>query len=260
MASPQIANTPIPVSAKMLSTITQSCQRGSRTAAPYHRLAAVADEWRAFAARPSQEKMRPMQLRFTRWGIALMALAVATLAAPGAIAKRARPKPYVFELFKVELKPGIPDKVKTQVEKQAIASIDEHAELSSKLGRSVPDPDKDPRGYEKAVNSQGQRAFKVNIEVTSYKSEVEQTSADSPRRLVVSISLRMFGETIPQRVMAFTGDGAATVKVDIGKTLRPRDSEYANDEAIKLAVADAITTSIKKLKEAAKKKKNRKKS
>lgn len=196
-----------------------------------------------------------MQLRFTRWGIALMAFAAATLAASGAIAK---PKPYVFQLFKVELKAGIPAPVKAQVEKQAIASIDEHAELMSKFDRAIPDPDRDPKGYQKALK--GQAAFKVNIEVTSYKSEVEQTAPDAPRRLVVSISLRMFGETIPQRVMAFTGDGAATIKVDVGKTVRPRDTEYANDEAIKLAVEEAITTSIRKLKEAAKKKKkNRKK-
>src|SRR5262245_36571447 len=99
--------------------------------------------------------MRPMQLRFTRWGIALVAFAVAALTSTAAIAK---PKPYVFQLFKVELKPGIPAEVKTQVEKQAIAAIDEHAELMSKFDRAVPDPDKDPRGYEKALK--GQRAFK----------------------------------------------------------------------------------------------------
>jgi hypothetical protein len=72
----------------------------------------------------------------------------------------------------------------------------------------------------------------------------------------------MFGETYPKRVMAFTGDGSATVKIDIGKKLRKRDTDYANEEAMKLAVADAIAASIAKLKappEKTKKKKRRKK-
>jgi hypothetical protein len=183
------------------------------------------------------------------WPVALAAWLAVLAVGRDAHGQRVRHKPYMFELFKVELKEGVPARVHAPVEKRLLEAIDEHAELVSKLDPDAPDSEKEPAAFEKYLARRKQKAFKVNLEVTSYKQEVEQSAPDAPKRLVVSIALRLFGETIPQRVMAFTGDGAATVKVDIGKTLRPRDTQYANDEAIKLAVADAITTSIKRLKE-----------
>ena len=67
--------------------------------------------------------------------------------------------------------------------------------------------------------------------------------------LRLSSRLRTFGETIPDRIMAFSGSGSAQVKVDIGKKLRPADTEYANREAATLAIAEALERSIKKLQE-----------
>jgi hypothetical protein len=202
-----------------------------------------------------------------RWALAgLLALAPLLIAPRAAVAdsklKRGA-KPYVFELFKVELVPDIPVKLRAPVEKRVLEAIDQHAQLVSKLDADAPDPEKDPAKFESYLARRGQKAFKVNLEVTSYSHKIEPASADSPRRLSVSIAVRMFGETLPQRVMAFTGDGASTMKIDIGAKLRPRDSEYANDEAIKAAVADAIAMSVQKLKEGpttAKKKKKRRKS
>jgi hypothetical protein len=43
------------------------------------------------------------------------------------------------------------------------------------------------------------------------------------KRLVVRLGLRTFGETFPERVMGFAAEGSATIKVDVGKKLRPAD-------------------------------------
>lgn len=194
--------------------------------------------------------MAAMQNRASasRWAISsLVALAAIALASPALAKGKKKPdKPYVFELTRIELKKGVPQHVHKAIEKQIAAAIDAHEQLIATLDDDAPDPDKEPKKYEAYLKRRNQRAFKVNVEVTSYTHEVEQD--ERVRRLTVSIALRMFGETIPQRVMAFSGDGSATVKIDIGKKLRKRDTEYANEEAMKLAVEEALATSIKKLK------------
>ena len=59
--------------------------------------------------------------------------------------------------------------------------------------------------------------------------------------------MTLFGETIPQRVMAFTGEGAATVRLELGPKLRDADRRYAWEEAAAEAMAKAIPAAIAKL-------------
>lgn len=211
--------------------------------------------------RPSKAgNMAAMQNRapVSRWAIpALVALCAIALGGPADAKNRKKKtgKPYIFKLTKIELKKGVPGHVEAQVRKQVDDAIEKHEQLVAKLGDGAPDAETSPKKFERYIKRRRQRAFKVNVEVTDYSHEVEED--EGIRRLRVSVTIRMFGETYPKRVMAFSGDGAATIKIDIGKELRKRDTDYANEEAIKLAVADAIAISIKKLK-APKKKKRRK--
>jgi len=200
----------------------------------------------------------PMQNRLSlpRWAIpALIAVCCVVFASPAYGKGKNRGKPYIFKVTNLELKSGVPARLEAEVRKQIGVAIDDHDQLLSAIEEGAPDPEKEPEKFKKYLERRKQKAYKVNVEITSYSHEVEQV--DRTRRLIVSVSMRMFGETIPQRVMAFTGDGAATIKIDIGKKLRKADSRYANEEAIKLAVADAISTSIVKLKAGPKKSKKK---
>ena len=90
--------------------------------------------------------------------------------------------------------------------------------------------------------------YRVAVEITEASLEVEQVD-DRPntQRLVVKVALRMLGETLPKRTIAFTGEGRATIKQDVGKKISARDREFAWDGAAELAVADAIKSSMAKL-------------
>ena len=85
------------------------------------------------------------------------------------------------------------------------------------------------------------------------RGDVEPSDKPNTSRLDMHIGLHMLGETIPEHTMGFTGDGEATVKVEVSKNVRDRDRAYAWAQAADLAVADAIKTSIEQL-EAPKKK------
>ena len=66
-------------------------------------------------------------------------------------------------------------------------------------------------------------------------------------RIVVRIGIHMLGESIPARTWGFTGDGSATIKVEVGKKIRDADYEYAWSQAAEAAVADAMVTVFKQL-------------
>jgi hypothetical protein len=191
-------------------------------------------------------------------GIALVCLAL--LVAVPAAARAAPKETYIFELTRVDLAKGVPADVARQVSARLAKAIDAHAELDAALPAGAPNPDAAPEPFKGYMKKHHQRAFKVNVEVTEYASEVEPATkgAKGDQLLTVRVALKLFGETIPDRVMAFTGDGAAAVKVEIGKTLRPADQDYANDQALELAIADALKTSITRLREPPPSQKNKK--
>lgn len=198
----------------------------------------------------------------------LVAAAAAVLLAAPATAnadKKTRPK-YYYKVFKVTLKDGLPPALQAQVAEQLDERIAANPQLADSL-EGAPDPEAEPKKFERWLARKKMRAFKVNIEVLSYKHELEPMPAPRKgKRLTVAIDLRAFGETIPGRVMAFTGEGSATIMIEVGRKLRPRDSKVGNHDAIEMALDKALAESIHKLetaeaeaKKAAKKKRRRKK-
>lgn len=208
---------------------------------------------------PSKPGKMPCMNRGSARRIALWAalgLAAAALSPAAAEARGKRKnQTYIFSLYKVEMVEGVPGEVEEQVKKRLAKQIEDRDALEPEIDKKAPDPKKTPKKFERYLKRRNRRAFKVNVEVTDYSMDLEPIEGSSSKHLAVHLSLRMFGETIPDRVMAFTGDGSATVKVEVGRRVRDRDREYANDEALKLAVSDAVDQSIKMLRMPAKKRK-----
>lgn len=179
----------------------------------------------------------------------VLALVVAVVAAPRPAAA-AKPKRYHIELIEVKAAEGLPATsadaipIAIEVTKKAIA---EHAQLVALDG--APDPADAKKFKAWLVKKKIAGAYKMNVEITSYEEELEDKDAtvNQEKRLVIRIGLRTFGETIPDRKMAFAADGSATIKEDVGKKLRPRDRDFAIRTAVEKAVADALTASLVKL-------------
>ncbi|HKE16122.1 MAG TPA: hypothetical protein VKB80_14700 [Kofleriaceae bacterium] len=187
---------------------------------------------------------------------ALAAPLVLAALSPGRPASAKSGETYVFLVSRVDLGKGVPGEVEAQVAARLGAAIEQNEELEARLGEGAPDPDADPKKFKSYLKSRRQRAFKVNVEVSQYSTEVEpaarglrgQPARKDSQYLTVRIALRLFGETVPDRTMAFTGDGSAAVKLEVGKTVRPRDREEAASAAIDQAVASAIAESLTRLK------------
>jgi len=164
---------------------------------------------------------------------------------------------YVFLISRVDLGKDVPKEVEKLLLARLGAAIADHEELEASLGQGAPDPESEPQKFKKYLKSRRQRAFKVNVDVSQFSSQLEpvrggprgQAARKNSQYLTVRVSLRLFGETVPDRSMAFTGDGSATVKLEVGKTVRPRDREEATSGALDQAVASAIAESLTKLQE-----------
>lgn len=180
--------------------------------------------------------------------VTVLAVAAALLtSAPAAEAKGKAKHTYYFEVSKVTLAEGVPPQLAEAVRAQLVEAIEKHDKIVAAI-EGAPDPAADPKKYKAYLKKKKLRAFKVNVEVMSYVHKIVPMPAPrTGQRLEVSIELHTFGETIPDRVMAFTGGGSAAVMIEIGKKLRPRDSEVANHDTIEMALDKAIAESINKL-------------
>jgi hypothetical protein len=174
--------------------------------------------------------------------------AAAALLAPATAADAKPTRTYYFLLHDIQLAAGVPAELVGPTRKQIEAELARRPEIATVLPEGAPDAKRAPDELKKFLARHKMRAFRVNVEITAYQRDLEpMPDGRSGQRLRVHVALRMFGETIPERVMAFAGDGSATVKIDVGKQIRPRDGEVANRDALELAVKDAVDESLFKL-------------
>jgi hypothetical protein len=176
---------------------------------------------------------------------ATAALVAAVALQPAVADAKGKPK-YYFELAEVKLSAGLPAELQALVEAEVVKALEADETIVTDLAAAgVTATADDAAAFKKALKKKKLSAYRVNVEVTAYATEIEQLPAPRKgKRVEVSVSLRMFGETIPDRIMAFTGEGSATIKLDIGAKFRPRDQEAADHDAVEIAVGDALATSL----------------
>ena len=194
--------------------------------------------------------MRPM-IRPIR-SLILLAL-FATLAVSATRAQAAPPaKKYHFELTKVlvkdNVKPDVGKVAQPRVEGQVKKAFESNAQLVANV-EGAPDPEADHgEPYRRFLAKKGiSAAFLVTVEITDASEELQPMEDKKSQRIVVKIGIHVLGETIPGRTMGFTGDGQATVKVEVGMKVRDKDRDYAWDGAAETAINDALKTCFAQL-------------
>lgn len=202
--------------------------------------------------------MPPMSslLRALTLVLVILGIALAPAVADAKGKKKAKAaKKYHFELLSVRVQEGVEGKAAADalrlLEAELVKQFGSHPQLVADMSKA-PDPEKDPKGYTKWLTKKKiAGAFKVNVDVSMYTEEIEDSptgdGGTGAKRLVVRLSLHMFGETIPKRMMGFEGQGSSTVKQDVGKKVRDKDREFTIQSAVELAVADALKTSLAEL-------------
>lgn len=180
--------------------------------------------------------------RMRSLAVAAAGLAALLAAAPAHAGK----VKYIYQIAKVTRAEGV--KAPTAKVSKGLSDGIKRAEaIDGKLPKGAPDPHKQPKRFKKYLKRKRLKAYRVSLEITQYEQEVEEHDDRGHKRLTVRISVRLFGETVPDRVMGFAGKGSATVKLDVGRKVRDRDREVANHDAIEVAIDQAIAESLRKL-------------
>lgn len=187
------------------------------------------------------------------WESRGMRSVIAALAAVGVLAGVGTPAAdakdrveYIYRIGKVSAAKGIKAPME-HIRKGLLKGVTKAGKISATFPEGAPDPKKEPKRFKKYLKKKRLKAYKVNLEVIQYEETVEELDDRGHKRVAVRISVRLFGETIPDRVMAFAGKGSATVKLDVGRKVRDRDREVANHDAIEVAIDQAIGESLRKL-------------
>ena len=198
--------------------------------------------------------------RFSILGGALLALVAISSVAPNpghaapahGHAKPAHAATYYFQFAETKAAAEVAADAAAEATPRITAQVTKALSSTPGLVANVdgaPDWQSDGPGFSKFLTAHHiDNGYRVAVEITEASLEVEQVE-DRPNTqlLVVKVALRMLGETLPKRTIAFTGEGRATIKQDVGKKISTRDREFAWDGAAELAVADAIKSSMAKL-------------
>ena len=177
--------------------------------------------------------------------LALLVLVTTAQAAPKA-------KKYHFKLAdvtaKAEVKAEDAQSAVPRVEAVIKKTFESHPQLVGTI-EGAPDPIAKADAFRKFLTKKGlAAAFLVTVEVTEASIEiVPMEGKPNSQRIVVRVGVHLLGETIPGRTMGFTGDGQATIKVEVGKKIRDKDKEFTWDEASQATVDDAMKTVFKQL-------------
>ncbi len=184
---------------------------------------------------------------------AFLALAVVFHGVSHAEAQKKPSHRHVFVLDRLDLPEGAPADLKPQVQKVFIKTVDANPALLSALPEGTPTIDKKDKGlhgnkpFRRYMKKRNLSAYKVVVQVTEFEQTVAENEGKPGNLISCYVKLRVFGETMPDRVMAFTGDGSARVAIEVGKKIRDKDRAFAIQDALDLSVADAVSTSLKKL-------------
>jgi len=190
-----------------------------------------------------------MRTRLSTLAAALAVLAAGIALAPASAAAKSK-ETYIFLVWKVGLENKTPKELSEMVSTRLHAAIEANKDIDPAVPQGAPDPEKEAEKFKAYLKARNKRAFRMNVQVTQYSQTVE-AAAGKPgtQYLTVRVALRLFAESFPQRGLALTGDGSATVKLEIGKTASEADKKEANSSALDQAVQTAIEQLLVKLRE-----------
>ncbi len=170
--------------------------------------------------------------------------------------KRATKPRYVYVVHGVSAAKGVAKAPIDHVSAAITKAIEAEPKISHELPADAPSHKSEPEKFKRFLAKKKLEAFRVNAEVVAYKKTIEENERGR-KVVVVHVDVRLFGETMPDRVMAFAGSGSSTVKLQAGRKVRDVDEKVGNRKAIKAAIKRALEASLQKLSESPKKKRRR---
>lgn len=184
---------------------------------------------------------------------ACVLLAVAT---PAQAAGRAK---YYVVVRGVDEAEGVSSGILAELRELFVAELGRHPELTLEPPPGLPE---EPEAMKAELKKRKLKAFEVTLKVLSVTRELKPPAPGKQYQVLHrGIKLSVFGDTLPEKIVAIGGDGDAMVGADVGRQEDlEREAKVLLLDCAKEAVKQAVDMTVHKLnlagKAGAKKKKS----
>jgi hypothetical protein len=173
-------------------------------------------------------------------GVALVALAI-TVSAVAVAAKKAGPK-YYFRVGEVKAGPEIEAPLKTYAAEALAADLAARPEWASDVGTI------ETEALVAELKKRNLKGFSVVVRFENLKKDLKEPAPGARRkRLAVTVRLSVFGTTIPEEKLSFSGDGEAGVEAEVPEKGMEAEATSLAKDAIKDAIKQAVDQAVMKL-------------
>jgi hypothetical protein len=153
----------------------------------------------------------------------------------------AAPK-YYFQLHEVKAPPDVDAALKAYAGEALKADLAARPEWASDIGATGTD------AVVAELKKRNLRGFDVTVRIDAIKKEIKDPSPGARlKRLAVSVKLSVFGTTIPEEKLAFSGDGEAGLESEVPDRQMDTEATSLAKDGIKDAVKQAVDQAVQKL-------------
>jgi hypothetical protein len=178
----------------------------------------------------------------------LLAAATCWSAAAAGVAHAAGAK-YYFHMQPVKAGPEVPSDLKAYTGDALRLELASRAEWASDVGPAggaEPGPDRSALVAE--LDRRQLRGFDVTARIENLKQDVRDPKPGSRnKQLAIEVQVTVFGTTIPDAKLAFSGDGQSSSVAEVLDRHMAEDSAEATRDVIKDAIKQAVDQAVIKL-------------
>jgi hypothetical protein len=174
--------------------------------------------------------------------VSVLAAALAGVAlSPAAPAHAAGPK-YFFQLREVKAGPDIDPALKEYAGEALKADLASRPEWAADIQAASPE------ALKAELDKRKLRGFSVTVRFEEVRKEVKPPKPGSRfNQLAVNVRLTVFGTTVVEEKLAFSGDGEAGVEAEVSEKRVEKESMSLTKDAIKDAIKQAVDQAVLKL-------------
>jgi hypothetical protein len=156
-------------------------------------------------------------------------------------------KYYLF-ITGVDESKGVESGVVPELKQLFTDELKKHPEFVLERPADMPPPDEQEKLYN-WLKEHKLKAFEVTLKVLSVKRDLKDPPPGKQYRVLVrGVKLSVFGDTLPEKVMAIGGDGESEVGAEVGKNSNvDREGKQLLLECAKVAVTQAVDMTVAKL-------------
>jgi hypothetical protein len=182
----------------------------------------------------------------------VLSAAVAALAAVlvlGASQARAAGPKYYFQMQPVKAGPEVDADLKTYTGEALKTELASRPEWASDIGPSgAAGPGTDRSALVAELKKRNLRGFDVTARIEKLKQEVKDPKPGAQnKQLSVEIQLTVFGTTIPDAKLAFSGEGQSGSQAEVSERRLHADTAETTKDVIKDAIKQAVDQAVLKL-------------